>query len=120
SINTNKKEIEFYSSEEKFSKDYLASFSEYKDKYEGKIKRNDLCLCGSRKKYKKCCLKIHERCIDIFHKNNNQQKDWYSISSKYIVEESIEVFRGPPEEINNSRDREIFELLKKRKLERMR
>ncbi|WP_160124122.1 DUF4238 domain-containing protein [Listeria monocytogenes] len=120
SINTNKKEIEFYSSEEKFSKDYLASFSEYKDKYEGKVKRNDLCLCGSRKKYKKCCLKIHERCIDIFQKNNSQQKDWYSISSKYIVEESIEVFRGPPEEINNSRDREIFELLKKRKLERMR
>ncbi len=120
SINTIKKEIEFYKSEEKFSKEYLSIFSEYRSLYEGKVKRNDLCLCGSEKKYKKCCLEIHERCISIYHEIHNQKNDRYSISPKYSVEREIEVFRGPQEEIPTSKDREIFELLKKENLGPMR
>lgn len=114
SINTTKKEIEFYQSEEDFSKNYLSIFGEYKNMYEGKVKRNDLCLCGSEKKYKKCCVEVHERCIDISRKINNQKKDWYSISPKYTVERGIEVFKGPQEKIPNSKDREIFEIVKQK------
>jgi len=30
---------------------------DYKDQYKVKLGRNDLCPCGSGKKYKKCCGK---------------------------------------------------------------
>jgi len=40
------------------------------------LARNDKCLCGSNKKYKKCCLHIHE------HYNNLED------TKKYIAEEN--------------------------------
>ena len=33
----------------------VAAYSAYKTSIEGKIGRNDKCVCGSGKKYKQCC-----------------------------------------------------------------
>lgn len=40
--------------------DYKKKIESYKDKIVGKIGRNKPCLCGSNKKYKKCCLSQDE------------------------------------------------------------
>lgn len=45
-----------------------------------KIGRNDLCLCGSEKKYKKCCI---DQDTNPFL---SQDKDWYKIR---IIENEI-------------------------------
>lgn len=111
SISTVKKEIEFYESERLFSQNYLKLLGEYKNNYEGKIKRNDICLCGSQKKYKKCCLRIHERCLDIVRKIENQERDWYSIDPTLEVEKGIEIYRGPKEYIPDSMDKNILDQL---------
>lgn len=43
-----------------------------------KLKRNQLCPCGSGKKYKKCCLKTHEAVRDE-HLNKLRRKGDVSI-----------------------------------------
>lgn len=116
SIFTTKKEIEFYNSERLFAQNYMTLFAEYKNNYENKIKRNDICFCGSKKKYKKCCLLIHQRLLEIARRIWNQEKDWYSISSNLIVENAIEVYRGPKKDIPDSMDKKILKQLSKNKL----
>lgn len=111
SIATVKKELEFYDSERLFSQSYLKILGEYKADYEGKIKRNDMCLCGSQKKYKKCCLWTHERCLDIVRKIENQEHDWYSIDPSLEVEKGIEIYRGPKEYIPDTKDKNILDQL---------
>lgn len=111
SISTVKKEIEFYDSERLFSQNYLSLFGEYKDDYTGKVGRNDICLCGSQKKYKKCCLLIHERCLDIVRKIKNQEWDWYSIDSNLQVEKGIEIYKGLKKDIPDSMDKNVSDQL---------
>lgn len=115
SISTIKKEIEFYDSEFIFSQNYISLFNEYKNDYEGKVKRNDICLCGSKKKYKKCCLTLHERCLTINRQIQNKKRDWYSIDSKLQVEKAIVIYKGPKENISNLRDQNILNQLGKHK-----
>lgn len=115
SIFTIKKELEFYESEHLFSQNYISLFSKYQNEYKGKIRRNDICLCGSQKKYKKCCLPTHERCIDIVRKIQNQKHDWYSIDSGLQVEKAIEIYKGPKEGIPDLGDKDILNQLSKDK-----
>lgn len=115
SIFTTKKEIEFYDSERLFSRNYLSLFAEYKENYENKIKRNDVCLCGSQKKYKKCCLSTHRRLLIIEREIYNQQEDWYSINGNLIVEDSIEVYKGSEKNIPDLADKRILKKINKNK-----
>ena len=51
-----------------------------------KIGRNDLCPCGSEKKYKKCCLEKDEKDnISIgLNRNQSQRLDNYGITQNFI------------------------------------
>lgn len=112
SINTTKKEIEFYYSEESFSAEYLQIHAQYKEIFENKIKRNDRCLCNSEKKYKKCCLSLHERSSSIVRELKNKDHSIYKISPRLEVETGIEVYRGPKSKIPDNTDIEIMEKIK--------
>lgn len=118
SITTVKKELEFYDSELLFSQNYFELLNQYKKDYERKIKRNDICLCGSGKKYKKCCLWVHERCLDIVREIKDQEHDWFSIDPSLKVEKGIEIYKGPKEYIPDSKDKNIFNELVNLKLDK--
>src|SRR5699024_8371730 len=112
SINTTKKEIEIYYSEESFSAEYLQVHAQYKEIFENKIKRNDRCLCNSGKKYKKCCLSLHERSSSIVRELKNKDHSIYKISPRLEVETGIEVYRGHKSKIPDNTDIEIMEKIK--------
>ncbi len=83
-----KKEV-FYYKEDELAFEFFCTmrFLKYKD-----VKRNDLCICGSLKKYKKCCLIYVQKAERIM---NNMKKKVdpflaYSANPRYTVEESID------------------------------
>jgi hypothetical protein len=68
-------------------REFLELFHQYKDyleKFQG-IGRNDLCGCGSGKKYKKCCLKTHS--IGLFDKFKNFKM--YRLDPKKLTDENM-------------------------------
>lgn len=57
----------------------VPNLSTYKTNIEGKIGRNDKCVCGSGRKYKKCCLKKYEEAARILRDVYNQKNIDYKI-----------------------------------------
>jgi len=47
-----------------------------------KQKRNDLCRCGSNKKYKKCCLIIYQS--PMYKQKLNLGRSGYDVVKKYV------------------------------------
>jgi|TARA_Y100000296_G_scaffold2569_2_gene3617 hypothetical protein len=43
--------------------------------YENQIRRNVRCVCGSGKKWKKCCLPVHEKNTKILEKMVKEYRD---------------------------------------------
>ena len=54
-----------------------------------KIKRNDICLCGSGKKYKRCCINKVQKCEKMYSELASKNKYQYRISDKLIAERNL-------------------------------
>lgn len=52
------------------------------------VRRNDICFCGSGKKYKKCCLNKIEKCEKMYNELCSRKTD-YLINSKLILERNL-------------------------------
>lgn len=88
---TMKKEL-FYFQKDKEIWDFHLDLTSYWNEYK-KLGRNDICLCGSGKKYKKCCqFKYLEskRMIDDLGRNDDSLK--YLIHPLAIMEKGISEF----------------------------
>ena len=59
------------------------------------IKRNDLCVCGSGKKYKICCIKKYTAIAEIVRGMYNPGQVNYAIQGVYAIEDSILEYSGP-------------------------
>ena len=82
--------------------------SDYMTKIKGKISRNDKCICGSDKKYKYCCMLKYERVKEIMNGIQNPKSVDYSIPNVLCSEDSITVFVGKEEDLNNEYDKEVL------------
>ena len=60
-----KREVFFYEEDKDMNAHSFDYMSTYKTSIEGKIGRNDKCVCGSGKKYKKCCISKYEKAARI-------------------------------------------------------
>lgn len=78
-------------------------------RYKYKIGRNDKCVCGSGKKYKKCCISKYEKAARILQDIYNQKNVDYTIPGARVVEDSILEYEGPQEKLKNKHDKDIIE-----------
>lgn len=85
----------------------------YDEKVKGKIGRNDFCVCGSGKKYKKCCLRKYELVAQILMGVQNQKGINYTIPGVEWTEDSILEYQGPRDKISNQHDKEILDEIMK-------
>ena len=72
------------------------------------IQTNDLCICDSGKKYKKCCMKKYEIVQRIMHDIKNPKAVAYSIPGVKVSEMAIEVFSGQEKDLKNSKNKELI------------
>lgn len=77
--------------------------------FKDKIGRNDKCVCGSGKKYKKCCISKYEKAARILQDIYNQKNVDYTIPGARVVEDSILEYEGPQEKLKNKHDKDIIE-----------
>ncbi|MGC8718773.1 MAG: SEC-C metal-binding domain-containing protein [Thermodesulforhabdaceae bacterium] len=54
---------------------------------DGKISRNDPCPCGSGKKYKKCCMPIHEEIKKTMPKDELLRREQQARTKKWLEQE---------------------------------
>lgn len=108
-----KREVFFYEEDKDMNAHSFEYMSTYKKSIEGKVGRNDKCVCGSGKKYKKCCLSKYEEAVRILKDIYNQKDVDYIIPGVYVVEDSILEYEGPQEKIKNKHDKDIIEKLMK-------
>jgi hypothetical protein len=86
-----KKEVFFYEDDEKAYN--LFANLEFQ-KFES-LKRNQCCLCGSGKKFKKCCLSAFQKAeVMKNHIMSKLSHDIYMVNPKYVSERSIEELRS--------------------------
>lgn len=94
---------------------------DYENKIKGKIERNDLCICNSGKKYKKCCMKKYETVQRIMQDIKNPKAVNYSIPGVIVSEMAIEVFSGKETDMKNSKNKDLIkqmeEMIQQRKEE---
>lgn len=69
----------------------------------------DKCVCGSGKKYKKCCISKYEKAARILQDIYNQKNVDYTIPGARVVEDSILEYEGPQEKLKNKHDKDIIE-----------
>lgn len=104
-----KREVFYYEEDRDMNAHWFEYLSTYKTNIEGKIGRNDKCVCGSGRKYKKCCLKKYEEAARILRDVYNQKNIDYKIPGSRIVEDSILEYEGPQDKMKNKHDKEIIE-----------
>ena len=92
-----KREVFFYEEDKDMNAHSFDYMSTYKTSIEGKIGRNDKCVCGSGKKYKKCCISKYEKAARILQDIYNQKNVDYTIPGARVVEDSILEYEGPQE-----------------------
>lgn len=93
---TIKKEVFFYDRDEDLFNNYVRYYSEwvsYERTNKRKIGRNDACICGSGKKYKKCCINKYQQAVFIASMIQSNRTDWMSTKSNF-VEMPINEFWG--------------------------
>ena len=99
--------------QEVFFNDAEYEMYQYFEKYEWadskfkQISANNLCPCGSNKKYKKCCRNKVERCKNILNQIHFQQNKLF-INSKLGYEEPVQLSNYEHSELRNR-----FDFLKK-------
>ena len=103
-----KREVFYYDEDRDMNAHFFEYISTYKTIIKGKIGRNDKCVCGSGKKYKKCCLKKYEEAARILRDIFNQKNVNYSIQGAHTVEGSILEYKGPEDKMKNKHDKEII------------
>lgn len=104
-----KREVFYYEEDRDMNAHCFEYMSTYKTNIEGKIGRNDKCVCGSGRKYKKCCLKKYEEAARILRDAYNQKNIDYKIPGSRIVEDSNLEYEGPQDKMKNKHDKEIIE-----------
>lgn len=104
-----KREVFFYEEDKDMNAHSFDYMSTYKTSIEGKIGRNDKCVCGSGKKYKKCCISKYEKAARILQDIYNQKNVDYTIPGARVVEDSILEYEGPQEKLKNKHDKDIIE-----------
>lgn len=68
------------------SYEYMSTYiKDIKDK----LGRNDVCVCGSGIKYKKCCMKKYETAARILRETQNPRMQNYTIPGVRVTEDSI-------------------------------
>jgi hypothetical protein len=104
-----KREVFFYEEDKDMNAHSFEYMSTYKTSIEGKIDRNSKCVCGSGKKYKKCCMRKYEEAARILRDLHNQKRVNYTIEGALVVENSILEYEGPQEKMKNKHDKDIIE-----------
>ena len=108
-----KKEVFFYDIDlEIFNMypQYISNLQQFKEKHKRNISRNDLCLCGSGKKYKKCCMDKYKESQRIFQRIMLKDSSWMCTPSN-CVEYPIYSFWGTKDELS-SKSKEIIKAKK--------
>lgn len=98
-----KKEVFFYDIDlEIFNMypQYVSNLQQFKEKHNRDISRNDLCLCGSGKKFKKCCIDKYKESQRIFQRIMLKDSSWMCTPSN-CVEYPIHSFWGTKDELSN-------------------
>lgn len=103
-----KREVFIYEEDRDMNEHSFDYMSIYVEKVKGKIGRNDLCVCGSGKKYKKCCCQKYESVAQIIMGIQNQKRVNYTIPGVVWTEDSILEYQGPQEQISNQHDKEVI------------
>lgn len=96
---TLKKEVFFYERDKKVWEFFTSAiWIKYKN-----LGRNDRCLCGSGKKFKKCCIEYYKgarRIMDRIIRKENPLN--YKVSKYATVEKSIDEFYSRPSKMKKS------------------
>lgn len=103
-----KREVFFYEEDWDLDKNSYTYMTEYLEKIKGKIGRNSLCICGSGRKYKHCCMHKYGLVKDILFAIQNEGAVSYSVPGAVEVEAAIEEFTGKEEELANHQDKEAL------------
>lgn len=93
---TVKKEVFFYAEDADIYDNYVTYCSqliEFRNRHGRNVGRNDKCLCGSGKKFKKCCHQKYDQAKFIYDMIRSDQTSWMSTRSNY-VEKPINEFWG--------------------------
>ncbi len=114
-----KREVFFYEEDWDLDRNSYTYMVKYLEKIKGKIGRNSLCICGSGKKYKYCCMHKYDLAKNILSATQNEGAVDYNISGIVALEAAIEEFSGRETELTNERDKEALrkldELMKEQK-----
>lgn len=103
-----KREVFIYDIDKDINRSYSNLLMDYMNNVKGKINRNDKCICGSGKKYKRCCMTKYDRAKEIIHNVQNPKSVDYTIPNAVDVESSITVFTGKEEDLNNEFDKKVL------------
>ncbi|MCR5430428.1 MAG: DUF4238 domain-containing protein [Eubacterium sp.] len=87
-----KKQVFFYEIDNEVFTYFEKYVSDYQTKIQGKIRRNNMCYCGSGKQYKKCCKEKMERTMQVFEELQEMKN--YTIPSANVVERPILDYTG--------------------------
>lgn len=104
-----KREVFLYPEDKDMNANSFEYMSTYIKEIKGKIGRNNKCICGSGKKYKKCCINKYEEVARILFAVQNIKLVNYTIPGALVVEDSILEYQGLQENISNKRDKEVVE-----------
>lgn len=118
-----KREVFFYEEDWDLNRNSYTYMTEYLGKIKGKVGRNSLCICGSGRKYKHCCMHKYGLIKDILFAIQNEGSVYYHIPGAIEVEAAIEEFSGKETELTNRQDKEVLmkidELMKTQEKEQM-
>lgn len=103
-----KREVFIYDIDKDLERNSINYMNDYIVKIKGKINRNDKCICESGKKYKHCCMPKYERAKEIMNDTQNPKFVDYTIPNACCSEDSITIFIGNEEDLNNEYDKEIL------------
>ncbi len=109
-----KKEVFFYDIDEDIYNNYIKYCSkliEYQEQNKKPIHRNDRCICGSGKKFKKCCREKYQQPKFIMDMIQKGKSDWIGIKGG-CVEKTINEFWGLDSGLSKTPQELIRELRK--------
>lgn len=109
---TVKKEVFFYDEDADIFDNFVTYCSQlltFQENNGRSIGRNDKCLCGSGKKYKKCCQSKYDQSKFIYEMIRCRDTNWMATKSK-TVEMPINAFWGLETDLPDSSQRIISKL----------
>ncbi len=104
-----KREVFLYDEDKDMNAHSYEYMSTYIKDIKDKLGRNDVCVCGSGIKYKKCCMKRYETVARILRETQNPRMQNYTIPGVRVTEDSILEYQGPQEKMTNRHDKGVIE-----------